>query len=78
MGLFSGLVTWPVAPVKGFITLSNTIRQQAEEEQRNPATIRKKLEALEELPEEEQQGQMEELTQEWMKSQQRGPRRSSS
>jgi 5,10-methylenetetrahydrofolate reductase len=68
-GTFSGLVTWPVAPVKGVITLSNAIREQAEEQRRSPATIRKKLEALEELPEEEQQAQMEQLTQEWMKSQ---------
>jgi hypothetical protein len=66
-------VTWPVAPVKGFITLSNAIREQAEEQQRSPATIRKKLE---ELPEEEQHAQMEELTQEWMESQQQGPRHS--
>lgn len=71
-------MTWPVAPVKGFITLSNAIREQAEEQQRSPATIRKKLEGLEELPEEEQQAQMEQLTQEWMKSQQQAPRHSSS
>ena len=71
-------MTWPVAPVKSFITLSNAIREQAEEQQRSPATIRKKLEGLEELPEEEQQAQMEQLTQEWMKSQQQEPRHSSS
>jgi hypothetical protein len=73
MGLFSGFFGLPLAPVKGFIALGRGLQDVAEQEQRNPATIRRKLEALDELPEEEQRAEMEELTRQWMASQRQEP-----
>lgn len=71
MGLLSGLVSWPLLPVKGVVTVSRLIQEEAEQQWRSPATVRKELEELEELPMEEQQAAMEELTQEWLDSQRR-------
>ena len=71
MGLLSGLVSWPLLPVKGVVTVGRLIQEEAEQQWRSPATVRKELEELEELPMEEQQAAMEELTQEWLDSQRR-------
>jgi hypothetical protein len=64
MGIFSSIVTWPLAPVRGVMTLGELIQRRAEQEMRNPATTRKQLEALQEArergevsPEEEDEAQ---------------------
>jgi hypothetical protein len=47
MGIFSSLVTWPLAPVRGVMTVGELIQRRVQQEMRNPATARKQLEALE-------------------------------
>jgi hypothetical protein len=66
MGLFSSIVTWPLAPVRGVVKLGEVIQRRAEQEMRNPANTRRQLEALEEArkrgeisPEAEDQAQDE-------------------
>jgi Gas vesicle protein G len=48
MGLFSGIVKLPLSPVRGVISLAALIKQQADEQLRNPAHTRRKLEQLQE------------------------------
>ena len=48
MGLLSFIVTLPLQPVKGVISLAELIQKQVEEEMHNPAAIRRALEELEE------------------------------
>jgi len=48
VGLFSGIVLLPLAPVRGVIRLAEVIQEQVERELRNPAHTRRKLEELEE------------------------------
>ena len=48
MGLLSFIVTLPLQPVKGVISLAELIQRQVEEEMHNPAAIRRALEELEE------------------------------
>ncbi|MFC0449140.1 gas vesicle protein GvpG [Rhodococcus jostii] len=48
MGLLSFIVTLPLQPVKGVISLAELIQRQVEEEMHNPAAIRRGLEELEE------------------------------
>ncbi|PBC42489.1 gas vesicle protein G [Rhodococcus sp. ACPA4] len=64
MGLLSFIVTLPLAPVRGVISLAELIQQQVEDELHNPASARRALEELEEAraageitAEEEQQAQ---------------------
>jgi hypothetical protein len=66
MGLFTSLVTWPLAPVRGVVALAELIERRADQELRNPATTRRQLEELEEArergelsPEEEDEAQDE-------------------
>jgi Gas vesicle protein G len=59
MGLLSGLLGLPLAPVRGVVWLAEQIRDQAEEQYYDPARIRAELERVDtarrtgELPEEE-------------------------
>lgn len=59
MGLLSGLLGLPLAPVRGVVWLAEQIRDQAEEQYYDPARIRAELELVDaarrsgELPEEE-------------------------
>jgi chorismate mutase len=59
VGLFSGLLGLPLAPVRGVMWLAEQIRDQAEEQYYDPARIRAQLERIDEarrtgeLPEEE-------------------------
>jgi hypothetical protein len=46
MGLLSGLVTLPFAPVRGVFWLAELIQEQAEHEYYDPASIRNQIEAL--------------------------------
>lgn len=59
MGLITGLLTLPLAPVRGTIAISEQVLHQAEEEYYDPGRIRAELAELDrmretgELPEEE-------------------------
>jgi cytochrome c-type biogenesis protein CcmH/NrfG len=46
MGLISGLLGLPLAPLRGTIAAAEQIRRQAEEEFYDPATIRAQLEEV--------------------------------
>ena len=48
MGLMSGLLGLPLAPVRGVMWLAEQIRQQAEEQYYDPARIRAQLERIDE------------------------------
>ncbi|HVV19105.1 MAG TPA: gas vesicle protein GvpG [Pseudonocardiaceae bacterium] len=45
MGLVSSILLWPLAPVRGVVSLAEVIRQRVEQELRDPASIRRALEA---------------------------------
>ncbi len=49
MGLLSGLVMLPLAPVRGVVAVADTIRQEAERVYYDPGTIRRELERVEDL-----------------------------
>ena len=49
MGLITGLLGLPLAPVRGVVAAAEQIRQQAEEEFYDPVKIRKELEQVEQL-----------------------------
>ncbi len=51
MGIFSGIIGLPLAPVRGVMALSEVIARQVEQERNNPATTRRQLEELEEARE---------------------------
>jgi len=59
MGLLTGLLGLPLAPVRGVAWIAEQIRQQAEDQYYDPARIRAQLERIDEarrsgeLPEEE-------------------------
>ncbi|MEV4455924.1 MULTISPECIES: gas vesicle protein GvpG [unclassified Microbispora] len=67
MGLISALFTWPLAPVHGVIRLGELIQKQVEHELRDPAAVRRRLEAIEEarrsgqISEEEEAQAVEEI-----------------
>lgn len=48
MGLISGLLTLPIAPVRGAVWLAEQILDQAEEQYYDPARIRVELERVDE------------------------------
>jgi hypothetical protein len=47
MGLFTAIVTFPFAPVRGVVAVGELIQRQAEEELYSPAAIRARLEEIE-------------------------------
>lgn len=47
MGLFTGLLGLPLAPLRGTLWVAEQVLQQAEEEYYDPARIREQLEAVE-------------------------------
>lgn len=49
MGLITGLLGLPFAPIKGTVAVAEQIRRQAEEEFYDPAKIRRELEEVERL-----------------------------
>ena len=66
VGLFTAIVTLPLAPVRAVVSLAEIIQRRVDQEMNNPATTRKQLEELEEArergeisPEEEDQAQDE-------------------
>ncbi|HEY3561150.1 MAG TPA: gas vesicle protein GvpG [Kribbella sp.] len=51
MGLMTGLLTLPLAPVRATVALAEQIRKQAEREYYDPARIRLQIEQIEALHE---------------------------
>lgn len=49
MGLFTGLLTLPLAPIRATVAIAEQVLQQAEEVYYDPALIRRELEEVEEL-----------------------------
>ena len=49
MGLLTGLLTLPLAPVRGTIWVAEQVLEQAESQFYDPAVIRRQLEDVEEL-----------------------------
>jgi cytochrome c-type biogenesis protein CcmH/NrfG len=52
MGLISGILGLPMAPLRGVIAAAEQVRQQAEEDFYDPVAIRQQLEEVERLREE--------------------------
>ncbi len=48
MGLFTGLLTLPLAPVRGVVWIAGQIQQYAEEQYYDPVRIRAELERVDE------------------------------
>lgn len=46
MGLISGLLTWPLAPVRGVAWVAEQVRAEAERELHDPAAIQQALDEL--------------------------------
>jgi hypothetical protein len=51
MGLLTGLLTLPLAPLRGTVAVAEQVLKQAEEVYYDPATIRRELEEVERLRE---------------------------
>lgn len=49
MGLFSGLLTLPLAPVRGTVWVAEQVLDQAESQYYDPSVIRRALEDVDEL-----------------------------
>jgi cytochrome c-type biogenesis protein CcmH/NrfG len=49
MGLFSGLVKLPFAPVRGVIWVADQVLQEAERQYYDPALIRQELDEVDQL-----------------------------
>jgi len=49
MGLLTGILTLPLAPLRGTVAIAEQIRQQAEEAYYDPAAIRRELEQVDRL-----------------------------
>lgn len=49
MGLLSGLVGWPLAPVKGAVWVAEQVQQEAEAQFYDPERIRAELETIDQL-----------------------------
>ncbi|TQK42647.1 gas vesicle protein GvpG [Streptomyces sp. SLBN-118] len=46
MGLLSGLLTWPLAPVRGVVWIAERVEDVAERELSDPDVIRQRLEEV--------------------------------
>lgn len=51
MGLITGILGLPLAPLRGVVAAAEQVRQQAEEDFYDPVRIRKELEHVEQLRE---------------------------
>lgn len=77
MGLFTGLLTLPLAPVRGVAWVAEQVQEQAERELYDPVKIRRQLEDVDELraaghiSEEEADALEEELVERLVQSQTR-------
>jgi hypothetical protein len=81
MGLLTGLVTLPVAPLRGVVAVAEQVRRQAEEAYYDPVAIRAELEEVDalrqagELTEDEAMSLEEELIERLMEGQRIGGER---
>jgi hypothetical protein len=64
MGILSSLILWPLAPVRGVVSLAELIQRRVDQELNDPARTRRQLEELEEArrrgditPEQEREAQ---------------------
>jgi hypothetical protein len=77
VGLITGLLTLPLAPVRGTIWVAEQVRQEAERQYYDPAAIRRQLEEVDELrklgriSEEEAEQMEDELVERLMESRRR-------
>jgi hypothetical protein len=77
MGLFTGLLTFPLAPVRGTIWVAEQVLEEAERQYYDPAVIRRRLEEvdrlreLEQVSEEEAEQMEDELVERLMESRRR-------
>lgn len=46
MGLLTGLVTWPLAPVRGVVALARLVGTEAERQYRDPVAVRRALDQV--------------------------------
>jgi hypothetical protein len=51
MGLITGLLTFPLAPVRGTVWVADKVLQEAENQYYDPDSIRRQLEEIDELRE---------------------------
>ena len=78
MGLITGILTLPLAPVRGTIWIADQVRQQAEEDYYDPGAIRAALDEVDrrrqtgELSEDEATAQEDALVERLLEGQQRG------
>lgn len=59
MGLIAGLLTLPLAPLRGVVAVAEQVRRQAEEEYFNPVRIREQLAEVQRLREQGEIGDAE-------------------
>ncbi len=77
MGLLTGLLTLPLAPMRGVAWVAEQVRRQAEDEYYDPVEIRRQLEDVDEmrasgeLDEDEAEAIEEELVQRLLEAQER-------
>jgi cytochrome c-type biogenesis protein CcmI len=79
MGLFTGLLTLPLAPVRGVVWLAERIEEQAERQMYDPASVRRQLAEVDrargagELSDDEAAELEDELLSRLMMARSRGP-----
>lgn len=79
MGLISGVLTFPLAPVRGVMWLAERIQEEAERQLYDPATVRRRLAEVDEaraageISEEEAAELQDELLSRMMSSRGGGP-----
>jgi cytochrome c-type biogenesis protein CcmI len=79
MGLFTGLLTLPLAPMRGVMWLAERIQEQAEQQMYDPAAVRRQLAEVDrartagELSDEEAAELEDELLSRLMTARSRGP-----
>ena len=77
MGLFTGLLTLPLAPVRGTVWVAEQVLEEAERQFYDPAVIRRQLEQVDEMrrrgdiSEEEAEQMEDELVERLMESRRR-------
>jgi hypothetical protein len=79
MGLFTGLVTLPLAPVRGVVAIARVLEREAKRQMSNPATLREQLAEVQaaydrgELTEQERDLEQDQLVARLLMAQDRGP-----
>jgi hypothetical protein len=79
MGLFTGLVTLPLAPMRGVIAVARVLEREAYKQMTDPAVIREQLTAVQdayergELTEEQRDLEQDELVARLLMAQDGGP-----